>query len=69
MKNKAGVLAAAVYMFPLIWHWLKNMESLSLMNSSQSKEGDMNGNQSAFFPCEPQSSFGAYCISDTAKPQ
>lgn len=50
---------------PLNLALVKNIESLSIMNSSQSKEGNMRGNQSAFFPCEPLSSFGAYCISHT----
>ena len=63
MKNKAGVLAAAFLHVPLYLALVKNTESLSIMNSSQSKEGDMRGNQSQFFPCEPLSSFRAYCIS------
>lgn len=48
---------------PLNLALVKNTESLSIMNSSQSEEGDMRGNQTPFFPCEPLSIFGAYCIS------
>lgn len=58
MKNKVGVLAAAFYVFPLIWHHLRT-QSLSILNSSQSTEGDMgektqiNKNQSSFSPASP----------------
>lgn len=63
MKNKAGGFGSSLLHVPLYLALVKNTESLSIMNSSQSKEGDMRGNQSPFFPCEPLSSFGAYCIS------
>lgn len=62
-KQSGGVLAAEFLHVPLYLALVKNMESPSIMYSSQSEEGDMRGNQSLFFPCKPLSSLGAYCIS------
>lgn len=62
-KTKRGSLAAAFLHVPFYLALVKNTESLSIMNASQSKEADMRGNQSPFTPCEPLSGFGAYCIS------
>lgn len=62
-EKQSGGFGRSLLHVPLNLAWVKNPESLSIMNSSQSEERDMRGNQSPFFPCVPLSSFGAYCIS------
>lgn len=51
-KQSRG-FGSSVLHVPLNLALVKNMESLSIMNSSQSKEGDMFGNQSPFSPVSP----------------
>lgn len=64
-KQSGGFGSSPFLRLPLNLALFKNTESLSILNSSQSTEGDMGGKKKAVFvlPCEPLSSFGDYCIS------
>lgn len=51
-EKQSGGFGSRLLHVPLYLALVKNTQSLSIMNSSQSKEGDIRGNQSPFFPCE-----------------